>query len=300
MNDTTDTLRALSDALVHAVEAAAPHIVRVEARRRGHSSGIVWSADGLIVTAHHTVQRDDDLRVGLPSGAVVHAELVGRDPSIDIAVLKADAPDLPTPSWAEDPPSVGHLVLSVGRHDEPAQASLGIVSKTGGPWRTQLGGTIDAYVQTDIGVYPGFSGSALVGAEGQFFGMNTSWFRRRSSMLLPVATLRSAAEAILEHGRIRRGYLGVQAHPAALPQAATDELGRDAGLLVLSIEPGSPAQTADLLVGDIIVALDGEPTPYMDDLMALLSGDRVGREVPVQVVRGGQLTALAVTLQERS
>lgn len=293
-------LSQLSGVLADTVAHAGRSIVRVEGRRRGHASGIAWSRDGLVVTAHHAVQRDHDLRIGLPDGTAAEATLLGRDPTTDVALLRADADALAPPTWAEaGAVAVGHLVLSVGRHDAHPQAGLGIVAKRDGAWRTPAGGRVDAFIQTDILVYPGFSGSALVDAHGRACGMNTSWFLRRSSLALPAATLRRVVGAILEHGHVRRGWLGVGAHPAQIPGTVRDELGRRTGLLVVAVEPESPAEAAGVLVGDLVVALDGEAVRDVDSLLHLLTGDRVGQAVPLRIVRGGRLETLTLTLGER-
>lgn len=293
------TLGALSDALAAVVDEQGRSIVRVEARRRGHSSGIAWSAGGLVITAHHTVQRDEDLGIGLPDGEVVPATLVGRDPTTDVAVLRAEDAELAPPGWAGiEALRVGHLALSVGRHDANAQASLGIVAKKSGPWRTKAGGTVDTYLQTDIAVYPGFSGSALVDVEGRAYGMNTSWFGRRSSLTIPHETLRRTVDLLVEHGQVRRGLLGVSAHVVQLPPSAAETLDQQTGLLVGSVEPDSPADRAGLLVGDLIVTFDGAPTPRLDALMALLTEERIGQAVPLQIVRGGLLDERSVTPTE--
>lgn len=300
-NATPDPLLTqVSQTLASTVETVGQSVVRVEARRRGHASGIAWSADGLVITAHHAVQRDHDLRIGLPDGSVAEAELVGRDPTTDVAVLRADGTTLHPPTWAEaETLRVGHLVLSVGRHDAHAQASLGVVHKLDEAWRTPTGGRIDAYIQTDILVYPGFSGSALVNADGHACGMNTSWFLRRSSLALPPVTLRRVVNALLEHGHIRRGWLGIGAHPAKLPPALQQELDQRIGLLVVAVEEESPAEASGLLVGDLLIGLADARVDNLDSLLAALTGDRVGQSVPLRVVRGGRLETVTVTIAER-
>lgn len=300
METNANVLVQFSNHLAALVAHAGRSVVRVEARRRGHASGIAWSADGLVITANHAVQRDDDLRIGLPDEQVVAAELVGRDPTTDVAVLRAPGAALQPPTWAEaDTLQVGHLVLSVGRHDAHAQAGLGILSKRDGAWHTAAGGRIDTYLQTDIAVYPGFSGSALVDAQGRVCGMNTSWFLQRSSLALPVETLRRVVSTLLRHGRVRRGLLGIGAHPALLPEAAQAELGQRVGLLVLAVEPDSPAADAGVLVGDLLVSFDGQRTEHVDTLLALLTEERVGKSVPLRLVRGGQAREVTVTIGER-
>jgi len=290
----TAALGPISEALAATVEAAGRSVVRVEARRRGYASGVAWSVDGLIVTAHHAVQREERLRVGLPDGRTVAAEFVGRDAGTDLAVLRVDA-TLEPPAWAEaDGIAVGHLALSVGRHGERAQASLGIVAKTGGPWRTPTGGKVDAWVETDIGVYPGFSGSALVDAWGRVAGVNTSWFHGRASLALPVATLRRVVGALAQHGRVRRGWLGVATQPVRLPEAA----GQPTGLLVIDAEDDSPAARAGVLVGDVILAIGEATTHDAGDLLASLA-DAAGETRTLRLWRGGAATTLDVEVGER-
>lgn len=295
----TSTLRQVSDALAALVAHAGRHVVRVEARRRGNASGIIWDTEGHVLSAHHAVQRDEDLYVGLPDGERVPARLIGRDPSTDVAVLRIEGTAAEPPAWTEaDSLGVGHLVLSVGRHDEHAQAALGIVSARDGAWRTPTGGKVDAYVQTDIVIYPGFSGSALVDADGRVAGMNTSWLIRQTSILVPTTTLRRMVSAILEHGSVRQGYLGISAQPVALPRSAGEALAQETGLLVLAVEEDTPADRAGVMVGDIVVALAGEPVRRLDDLFAQLA-EHVNQETVLDVVRGGQQQHLPVTIAER-
>ena len=296
-----NVLESLSVDMAQAVENAGNSLVRVQARRRQSATGIVWSADGLIVTAHHVVEREEGIRIGLPDGSQTTAALVGRDPTTDIAVLKAEATGLVPANWAElDGVRVGHLILAVGRPETGVQATLGVVSALDGGWRTMAGGAVDAYVQTDVVMYPGFSGGALVGANGAFIGMNSSALVRGASVTLPAATLRRVAELLKVHGKVKRGFLGVNAQGVRLPSSLVELLGQETGLLLAAVEQGSPADVGGLMVGDILVKVDGQPVRQMDDLMAALSGDRVGKSVPVTYVRGGQTAEAAVAIGERT
>lgn len=300
----TEVLQDLSNALAATVETAGSSVVQVEARRRLPASGIIWSSDGVIVTAYHVVERDENISVGLPDGQSVPATLVGRDPTTDLAVLRAQVPTtsgVVPPTWG-DPDSlhVGHLVLAVGRPGRTVQATLGIVSALGESWRTPAGGRIDRYLQTDVVMYPGFSGGPLVDAAGQVLGLNTSALLRGISLTVPTPTLNEVVQTLLTHGRVRRGYLGVGAQAVRLPAGLEQQLGQETGLLLVSVEPGSPADQGGLLLGDTIVALDGQPVRHMDDLLALLSGDRVGETMPVRIVRGGQVQELKVVVGERT
>ncbi|MBI3954174.1 MAG: trypsin-like peptidase domain-containing protein [Chloroflexi bacterium] len=296
-----EVLSNLSDALAAAVAAAGPSVVRLEARGRLPASGIVWSPEGVIVTAHHVVEREENIAVGLPEGRTVPGALVGRDPTTDLAVIRAQATGLPPTAWADNGAlRVGHLVLALGRPGRDVAATLGIVSALGGGWRTPAGGRLDRYLQTDVVMYPGFSGGPLVDAAGRVLGLNTSALLRGVSLAVPVPTLREVVGALLAHGRVRRGYLGVGAQPVRLPASLAQQVGQETGLLLASIEPGGPAEQRGLLLGDTIIALDGQPVRSLDDLRGSLSGDQVGAELRVRIVRGGQVRELPVVVGERA
>ncbi|MCO6453146.1 MAG: trypsin-like peptidase domain-containing protein [Caldilineales bacterium] len=296
----SDFVKQLSDGLADAVAKAGESVVRVDGRRRLSASGIVWSADGVIVTANHVVRRDENLAVGLPNGERADAELVGRDPSTDLAVLRTTA-DLTPAVWAEpDSLRVGQLVLAVGRPDLGLQSTLGVVSASGGAWQTGGGGKIDSYLQTDVVMYPGFSGGALVTVAGEVAGLNSSALARGVSLTLPAPTLRRVVASLLEHGHVRRGYLGVGVQSARLPANLAEQLGQKTGVLVTSVEPDGPAESAGLVLGDTLINLDGQALRHVDDLQAALSGEHVGVPVPLRIVRGGQVQELSVTIAERA
>jgi S1-C subfamily serine protease len=293
-------LSDLSQNLAAAVQAAGEALVRVEARPRFAASGIVWSADGVIVTANHVVEEEENITVGLPNGKTVPSKLVGRDPTTDIAVLRAQTTSLTPRSVAPpDTLQVGSLVLALGRPEKSAMATLGILSAIGESWRTPAGGRIDRYLQTDVIMYPGFSGGPLADANGQIVGLNTSALLRGISVTVPMATLRLVVETLLTKGRISRGYLGIGAQPVRLPAALAKQLNQETGLLLASVEPSGPGDKAGLLLGDVIVTVAKEPVRHLDDLLSALAGDRVGTTVAVQIVRGGQLLLVQATVGER-
>jgi S1-C subfamily serine protease len=296
----TELLTRLSEDLAGVVELAGQSIVRVEARRRLPASGIVWSSEGLIVTAHHVVKRDEEIKVGLPDGQTVPATLVGRDPTTDVAVVRVEAGGLAPATLAEpDSLQVGHLVLALGRPGRTVQATMGIVSALGDSWRTPAGGQLDRYLQNDVVMYPGFSGGPLVNVSGQMLGLNTSALLRGISLTVPVPTVRRVVETLLAHGRMRRAYLGVGAQAVRLPAAVAQQVGQETGLLLVSVHADSPADRGSLLMGDTIVAMEGQAVRHMDDLLALLGGDRIGKTVVVRIVRGGQVQQQQVVLGER-
>jgi S1-C subfamily serine protease len=296
-----NVLSELSEGLAQTVAAAGKSVVRVEGRRRLPASGFAWEVEGVIATANHVLESDDEIEVGLADGQSVQATLVGRDPSTDLAVLRAETPGLSPPGWAEpDGVRVGNIALALGRPGRYVQATLGIVSALGDGWRTRAGGKIDRYLQTDVVMYPGFSGGPLVDASGRVIGLNTSALLRGVTVSIPLPTIRRVVETLLAHGRVRRGYLGVGAQVVPLPDAVDKGLDQETGLLLVSVEPDSPAQRGGLMLGDTIVSLNGQPVRHLDDLLSLLSGESVGTSAPVRIVRGGQLQELSVTIGERS
>jgi len=293
-------LSDLSAAMAAMVDLAGTSVVRVEGRRGRPASGIVWSPDGEIVTASHVVSREEGLLVGLPGGDKVEAREVGRDPAADLAVLRTSATGLKPPAWLPiEEARVGHLVLALGRPGRTVQATLGVISALGGEWRTPEGSLIERYLQTDVVMYPGFSGGPLVSADGRVIGLNTSGLARGVSLSLPAATLQRVVPMLLAHGHIRRGYLGIGAQPVRLPEDIAGQLGQETGVLLMSVEPGGPAASAGRTLGDALVGLEGAPIRHMDDLLAALGGDRIGQPLAARILRGGKLQEMRVTAGER-
>lgn len=293
----SESLTSLSNAMAGLVEAAGPSIVRVEARRRLPASGIVYSADGLIVTANHVVEQDDTITLGFADGSTVSATLVGRDPATDVALLRAERGGLIPATWVDAGDlKVGNLVLALGRPGRTVQATLGIVSALGGAWRTGAGGEIDHYLQTDVVMYPGFSGGPLVEAGGRIAGLNSSALARGVSAAVPAATVKRVVDALAAHGKMPRGYLGVGVQPVRLSDGLQQSVGQETGLMVMSVEENSPAQQGGLAQGDVIVALDNQPVRGVDELQAALAVDKAGKSVPLRIVRTGQVQAVTVTV----
>ena len=299
MSEALHSLSSLSDALAALVESAGAYVVRVEGRNRLPASGVVYRADGVIVTAHHVVERDDNLRVWLANGEGAAAALVGRDPSTDLAVLRVEGAQWSAPQWIDAADlRVGNLALALGRPGRGVQAVLGLVTALGGPYRTGGGGEVDHYLQSDIVMYPGFSGGPLVSADGRLAGINSSALARGSSLTIPAETVRRVADTILAHGHMPRGYLGVGIQPVRLDPALHDQLGQQSGLMLMSVEADGPAAKAGLLQGDVLVTVGGQPMRQMDDLQSLLAGSG-GKQVSVRYVRAGSLHETAAQVGQR-
>jgi len=285
-----------SDSLAAAVEKAAKSVVTVDARGRLPATGIVWSADGEILTADHVVQRDENINVTLPDGTSHSATVIGRDPASDLALLKVEAKGLTVPDFVEGL-KVGHVIFAVGRPDD-VQATLGSVIGLGGPMPGRRY-TVAAYVWTDVTMYPGFSGGPLIDASGRVAGLNSSALSRGASMAIPVSVLRNVAAALHKDGRVKRGFLGVSTQPVSLAEALAAKLGQQTGLMIIGAEKDGPADKGGLMQGDVLVALGAHPVADIDDLQAALGPDIVAQATVVKVVRGGEVKEVTVTVGVR-
>jgi S1-C subfamily serine protease len=290
----------LSELLASVVEKTGGSVVQVSARRGIGSSGVVWSADGVVVAADHNIQREEDITLGLPDGSTVPARVVGRDSSTDIAVLRAEATGLAVPEWADlSTVKVGHLALGILRPGRSVRATFGIVSAVGEDWRTPGGGKLDRYVQTDLDILKGFSGSLVADVRGRALGLGTAGLLRGQAMVVPPATLQRVVGSLLEHGRIPRGQLGIGLMPLRLPASLEESTGQATGLMVVLVQPGSAAETAGVLLGDILISLDGHPVSDLSQLHSLLSQDRVGSPVALHLIRAGEAKTVEVVVQAR-
>jgi S1-C subfamily serine protease len=295
------TLTDFSNDLTAAVEKGSTGTVLVDARRRYPASGIAYAAD-LVLTADHAVTREDDLSISAAGGKSYPVTVAGRDPGSDLALLRLAEKALTLARVAQITPKVGQLVLALGRpSNEGVQASWGIITAIGGPTRTGRGGLLDEYIQTETTSYPGFSGGPLVNTEGEVLGLNTSGLARGLALTIPVKFAWRIADALAKGGSVKRGYLGVRTQPVEISESARKVLKRDQvhGLLVLWLEAAGPAENGGLLVGDILVAVSGQPVGDPDDLFAALNSDTVGKSIAVEVLRGGKPETVKVTVGER-
>lgn len=296
-------LIALSNGLAQATEHAAASTVAVHTEARGSSSGVIWRT-GIVVTAEHSLRRDEDIQITLPDGRAVAATLAGRDGSTDLAVLKcADAAS----SVAEisDVSSIkpGSLALVVGRTRASGPvAALGAVSLVASERRMWTGAALVPYVRLDIGLQPAAVGGAVIDAHGLTVGIATPRFARFGAIAVPAPTVSRIVDVLLQKGRIPRGYLGIGLQPVRLPDALRQKLQRNekTAAIVLEVEPESPAQKAGMVIGDILVTLSGHPVTRLEDVHAQLPAESIGKSLPIKFVRGGALQEASIVVGERA
>jgi len=292
------TLSTFSNQLADAVAAVAPSVVQVQGRRRP-VSGIAFDKN-VVITSARALGRGDGARIVVDDGRPVDAQLVGWDPASGLAVLRADGLDLVPAVVSDTEPRVGHLALPIARSWSNAlTASAGIVAVIGGPLRTGRGQSLDRVIRITAPLHEGFAGGPVVDASGRVLGISTSAHIRGLAVVIPATLAWKNVAHVLEHGRPRAGFLGILGQAVRLPEGQRGDAGHDRGLLVIAATPGEPAAAAGVLVGDIILSLDGRTVATTDDLLGLLTGERVGQTVPLRVLRGGAARELPVTVGER-
>lgn len=292
----------LSNALAEATERAAASAVAVHTEARGSSSGVIWRS-GVIVTADHALQRDEEIRVTLPDGRVVPAELAGRDPSSDLAVLKCtEAVSSAGAFEAAEALKPGNLALVVGRTRASGPvAALAVVSLVAAERRSWTGGSLAPYIRLDVGLQPTAVGGAAVDAHGKIAGIATPRFARFGAVVVPGAQVNRVVDVLLQRGRIPRGYLGVGLQTVRLPEALLASLQRreKTAAILLEVEPQGPAHKAGLLIGDILISLAGNAVARFEDVQAHLRPENVGKSLSAKIVRGGAVQEVSVSVAER-
>jgi S1-C subfamily serine protease len=291
-------LTGFSQTLAALVEEAAHGVVAVKSAAYRVTSGVAIR-DNLIAVTSHSLRRDHPVPVQTADGNQAEATILGRDPGIDLAILKVDGLKA-NPLRTADPASakVGMLTLVVGLTvDVGVTASLGILGAKGPARRNWRGGTLDEYFRIDVNPYPSQSGAAVVSAEGELIGMATPALSRHSVVAVPVSTIDRIARELLEQGRIRHGYLGIGVQPVAV--GGNVKSTQKTGLILLSVESDSPAGKAGLLLGDVLLTLDGKPVADIDDLQAALRGDVIGKILKASLIRGGEVQDVEITIAER-
>ena len=285
-------LIALSSELADVVGKAGKSVAAVDARPRYGSSGVFWRP-GIVVTAEHTVRREDEIELTLPDGSKTPASVAGSDPGTDLAVLKVEGYKGEVPAIAAGDPAPGNLALAIGRSpDSGVNASMGIVSAVSGSWRTWRGGRLDRYIRLDLTLFPQSSGGLVVNPKGEAIGIATSVLSRIAGLAIPASTVNRVVDEILARGHVARGYLGVGLQPVELPD-------HHKGLIVLTLEPEGPAAKAGVLIGDVLVSLGGKAVEDTDDIQTALEGHAVGQPIAAGLVRGGVPSTIQVVVGER-
>ena len=289
LDDDHDLLDAYSAAVAGAIEEVGPAVVRVERRRSG-GSGVVFTPDGFALTNSHVVHGADTVEITLSDGRTLRGDVVGDDPHTDLAVVRIDATGLP---WAALGDShrlrVGQIAIAIGNplgfHHS---ATAGIVSGVGRSLRARSGRLMDDIIQTDAALNPGNSGGPLVTSRGEVVGINTATVLPAQGLCFAVAsaTARLVAARLISDGRVRRSVIGVGGQNVRIPRTAATRAVASSGVLILSLEPESPATRAGLRTGDIIVGFGEHPVAGIADLHRLLTDDRIGQPVPLTVLRG--------------
>ena len=296
------TLASLSSELAKLVEEFQPYVVAVHARGHYPSSGVHWRP-GIIVTADHTVRRDEDIQVTLPDGKRADAVLAGRDPGTDIAALKVDGLGSPAPeTGGGDQAKAGELALVLGRSpDSGPNASLGVISAVSGPWRTWRGGRLDNYIRLDATIFPNSSGGAVVDVRGRLLGVATSALSRIAGLAIPASSVNRVLDALVTKGHVPRGYLGIGAQPVGIPDAwrASLALTTKSGIMVVKVEADGPADRAGVLKGDILVSLGDTTLEEFEDLQSVADSGIIGKQVKARLIRAGALLDLSITVGER-
>ena len=293
-------MQSFSNAVTELAESVSPSVVNVNAGRRG-GSGIVWSSDGLIVTASHVVGHSTAPTVALSDGKELEAKVVGRDPYTDIALLKVDASGLaPVKLGSADSIRVGQFILALANATgKRPSATSGIITGHRRSMRGFWGVMIEDAVVSDAKLNPGYSGGPLVDASGNLLGMNVAYFAGRG-IAVSADSLKETVEKISRDGRVKKGFLGVVVEPVELPGelARSPEVGQDEGLLVRSVEMGSPAKSAGVALGDIILRLGDAQATDEYELHKALSGDVVGKTLALRILRAEKGVDLKVTPRE--
>ncbi len=292
-------LTDLSTQVADAVERAAAFVLPVRSRRWRPAAGVAFAAGHLLV-ADHALEHEEDITVRAGDGRVLPATIAGRDPSSDLAVLEVEGLGATPPSPAAGSPRVGHLAVAVGRAWSGGVVSaLGMISSIGGPWRATRGpGEVEQVLRTDITPYAGFTGGALLAADGSLLAVSTGILVRGLSLAIPAALAWPIAETLVRHGGMRRAFLGVGVEAVRLPESQYPA-GPRRGLVVVGVADSSPAQNAGLMIGDVLLSFNGQPADDPEALLSLLTGDLIGRTVAVDILRGGARKTIHVALGER-
>jgi S1-C subfamily serine protease len=293
-----ELLDAYSQAVVEGVDKASPAVVHIQVSgksRRGQSngsgSGFIFAPDGFILTNSHVVHDSSQVEATLTDGRRFPADLVGDDPDTDLAVVRVHESGLPTVKLGDsDALRVGQVVIAIGNPlGFQCTVTAGVVSAVGRSLRSQSGRLIDNVIQTDAALNPGNSGGPLITTRGEVVGVNTAIILGAQGLCFstPINTAQYVAPRLIRDGRIRRGWLGIGGQNMKVPPHAAHVLGlhAESGVLIISVEPGSPAERAGIQVRDLLVEFDGTTIASIDDLHRQLTDERIGKPAEIVVIR---------------
>ncbi len=293
----SDALLELSNQMAGLVDAASRSVVQVRNRRWRAGAGTVC-LDQHVLTAESALEHEEEIGVRTAAGEVMAAAFAGRDPATGLALLKVPGLAAPPIAPSATAARIGQLALAIGRGwSGGTVTALGVVSSVGGPWRGGRGPTVEQVIRTDATPYPGFSGGALVGADGSCLGIATGVLLRGLGLVIPASIAWPVAETLAREGRIRRPFLGLSGQRVRLPR--TEHGTADSGILVVGVAENSPAHRSGLMIGDVVLGFNGQPVEDPEALLSLLSGDFVDRTVGLEILRAGTRQTINATLTER-
>ena len=298
----TELFDAYSTAVMNAVDRIGPSVVKIDGG--GTGSGFVFTPDGLILTNSHVVAGAKTIQVSLPDGRELRADLVGDDPHTDLAVLRVSATDLVAAPFGDS--SIlrpGQMVIAIGNpFGFQHTVTAGVVSALGRSLRARTVRLMENLIQTDAALNPGNSGGPLVTSAALVVGVNTAVILggQGIAFAVPINTARHVVSSLLRDGRVRRSHLGVAGQDMPIPRRFVREhkLTHERGVRIHAVTDGSPAHAAAMQPGDLIIDFNGEPVRGIDDLHRLLTEDRIGRAIPVRILRRGELKQVTVTPRE--
>jgi S1-C subfamily serine protease len=295
-------LQSYSAAISGLVEKAGAYVAAVKSAAYRVTSGVIFRED-LIAVNHHLLKREGKIPLHLPTGEVAEANILGRDPAVDVAILQVPGAQWATPQTEESTAlRAGALAVVVGRTlDAGLSASAGILGAVGGPRRSWRGGELERFLRLDANLYPSQAGAAVVSATGRFVGMATAAILRHSALAVPMGTLNGIADEMLSEGGIQQGYLGVGLQPVTIPDhlRSKSPLAGETGLMIVSVEAGSSAEMAGLQLGDILIAIDGASLTHVESLMGALRGKAVGKPALFGILRAGEAASIGIEIAAR-
>jgi S1-C subfamily serine protease len=291
----SDALNHISDALASLAETAAPSLASLYPGKREQRSAFLWQ-DGILVTSEQGMPDDAECTAVLPGGRRVTASVAGRDPGTNVAALRVELKGVAHSAASE--PKLGSLAVALGSVDGQPTVRLGAVHRVGPAWDSMANGRIDRYVELDLRLASRDEGGPVLGADGGLLGMSTLGPRRRA-LVIPASTVERVVPQLLSGGRVKQGWLGLGLQPVGIPASLRDAAGREAGLMVVSLAAGGPAEQAGVLPGDILLEVAGEAAPHPRAVARALAGEHVGKVVPLRLLRAGAPVDLQATVALR-